>query len=78
VLLCGALGAVLTGCPNWNRPACPRAGVYSCVSDQPHVCSPTGELTPIGDEACGLQGRVCSVDDAGVAYCARAADGGAR
>lgn len=67
----------LVGCPNWNRPKCPRTGVYSCVSDQPMVCSPTGELTPIGDEACALQGRMCAIDPADQrSYCAPIVDAG--
>lgn len=83
-LCIAGLGAVLSGCPNWNRPECPTPGVYSCAGDQPHYCAPTKELTPIGDEPCGLQGRVCALNDAGVARCAPApdsgdaADGGAR
>ena len=70
-------GALLSGCPNWNRPACTTPGAYSCVSDQPRWCSTTGELTPIGDEPCAAQGRVCALTDAGVARCARLSDGGA-
>lgn len=70
-------GALLAGCPNWNRPACTTPGAYSCVSDQPRWCSTTGELTPIGDEPCAAQGRVCALTDAGVARCARLSDGGA-
>ena len=83
VIVATLVGAVLTGCPNWNRPACPTPGVYSCVGNQPHYCAPTKELTPMGDEPCGLQGRVCALNDAGVARCAVATDasvseGGAR
>jgi hypothetical protein len=67
-----ALGASLAGCPNWNRPACGHGGQYSCEHDQPQYCAAaTGELTPIGDEPCSAQGRVCALDDAGVARCAR-------
>jgi len=72
------LGAALTGCPNWQRPVCPAPGVYACVADQPAVCSPSGEQTPIGDEPCSAQGRVCVLRADGVAYCARSTDGGAR
>ena len=74
-----ALGGALTGCPNWNRAACPTPGAYSCEHDQPHYCArATHELTPIGDEPCGMQpGRVCALSDAGVARCALATDGGA-
>lgn len=76
------LGVALAGCPNWNRPACPRAGVHSCARNWPHYCAPTGELTPIGDEPCEAQGRVCEVlDDGGRARCGRVdaavSDGGA-
>jgi len=71
------LGAALTGCPNWQRPVCPAPGVYACVADQPAVCSPSGEQTPIGDEPCSAQGRVCVLRADGVAYCARSTDGGA-
>ena len=60
----------LTGCPNWNRPACPNIGVHQCVSNQPHFCSPTGELTPSGDEPCSAQHRVCAIDVRGRAHCA--------
>ena len=67
----------LVACPNWNRPACPTPGVYSCVGDIPRVCSTTKELTPIGDEPCAMQGRVCAVDPAdGRAYCAEIVDAG--
>ena len=76
VALC--VGAALGGCPNWQRPACGTPGAYSCAADQPHVCAPTSrELTPIGDESCSRQGRVCALSDAGVARCVRATDGGA-
>ena len=77
-LLIGLLaGAIAAGCPNWNRPACPAPGRFSCVADLPRICSPTRELTPIGDEPCAMQGRSCALDDAGVAWCARRSDGGA-
>lgn len=74
-------GVALSACPNWNRPACPRAGVHSCERNWPHYCAPTGELTPIGDESCDPQGRVCEVLDGGAgARCGRAdaavSDGG--
>ena len=69
VMLCVVM-VFLVGCPNWNRPACPTPGIFSCVAGQPHYCAPTRELTPIGDEPCGLQGRVCALNDAGVARCA--------
>lgn len=72
--------ALACGCPNWNRPVCGAPGAYSCVDDWPRYCAAaTGELTPIGDEACAASGRVCALRADGVAYCARAAaDGGAR
>ena len=70
------LGAALSGCPNWQRPSCPTPGRWSCVSDQPHYCAPTRELTPIGDEPCAPQGRVCEVRADGVARCAPRADAG--
>lgn len=70
------IGALVAGCPNWQRPKCPRAGVHSCVNDQGHFCAPTGELTPVGDEPCSAQGRVCALDDAGISYCARVQDSG--
>ena len=70
-------GALCVGCPNWNRPACTTPGVYSCVANQPRWCSTTHELTPVGDEPCASQGRVCALTDAGIARCARLSDGGA-
>ena len=74
ILLAAALAC---GCPNWNRPTCGAPGAYSCANDQPHYCAAaTGELTPIGDEPCAAQGRVCALNDSGVAYCARRADAG--
>lgn len=82
VMLCLVM-VFLVGCPNWNRPECPTPGIFSCVAGQPHYCAPTKELTPIGDEPCRNQGRVCALNDAGVARCALApdaaviADGGA-
>lgn len=76
--LAAALVAAVAGCPNWNRPTCPTPGAYSCDHDQPHYCArATHELTPIGDEPCSAQGRVCALSDAGVARCALATDGGA-
>jgi len=72
-----ALGAALSGCPNWQRPACGHGGQYSCEHDHPHYCAEaTGELTPIGDEPCAAQGRVCEVRADGVARCAPRADAG--
>jgi hypothetical protein len=68
-----------TACPQWNRPKCPRVGVHSCLNNQPHFCSPTGELTPSGDESCAAQSpaRVCAVDPSdGRAYCAPILDAG--
>lgn len=73
VMLCVVM-VFLIGCPNWNRPACPTPGIFSCVAGQPHYCAPTRELTPIGDELCGIQGRVCVLNDAGVARCAPSSD----
>ena len=73
-------GSLVTGCPNWNRPACTTPGAYSCVADQPRWCSTTHELTPVGDEPCGRSGRVCVVEPDGMATCAPPAatvDGGA-
>ena len=72
------LGVALSGCPNWNRPACTTPGAYSCVSDQPTWCSTTRELTPIGDEPCAAQGRVCGLRADGRAGCLRTVDGGAQ
>ncbi|TAK26699.1 MAG: hypothetical protein EPO40_19460 [Myxococcaceae bacterium] len=76
VVIAAALGAALLGCPNWQRPSCPTPGRWSCVADQPHYCAPTRELTPIGDEPCGLQGRVCALRADGVARCAPRVDAG--
>ena len=77
MLLIGlSLGALVTGCPNWNRPKCPRAGVHTCINNQGHFCAPTGELTPVGDEPCGAQGRVCAIDNDGISYCAAVQDAG--
>jgi hypothetical protein len=70
------LGGALSACPSWNRPVCPTPGRWSCVEDWPRYCSPTRELTPIGDEPCGLQGRVCALRADGVARCAPRADAG--
>lgn len=72
--LCGlflSLAAVvaLQGCPVWERPACGSPRSYQCVNDQPHVCSPSQRLTPIGDEPCSAIGGACALDDAGVAHC---------
>lgn len=66
--LVGALG--LGACPRWDRPRCETPGIYSCVDDQPHYCAPSRELTPIGDEPCARQGRVCALASDGVASCA--------
>lgn len=72
------LGAALTGCPNWNRPACPTPGAYSCVHNQPHYCGTSRELTPMGDEPCDRAGRVCAIDPDGTGTCVAAVDGGVR
>lgn len=61
----------LAGCPAWVRPACGAPGAYSCVNDRPHVCSPSGALTPVGDLPCSRVGGPCAMSDAGVAHCAR-------
>ena len=61
----------LSGCPTWVRPACGAPGAYSCANDQPHVCSPSGALTPVGDQPCSRVGGQCVLSDAGVAHCAR-------
>lgn len=61
----------LAGCPAWVRPACGAPGAYSCVGDRPHVCSPSGALTPVGDLACSRVGGACVLSDAGVAHCAQ-------
>jgi hypothetical protein len=75
----GFAGAMLTGCPNWNRPACGSRGEYSCVRNQPHYCAAgTGELTPMGDEPCDRSGKVCVIDPDGVGNCELPADGGVR
>jgi len=70
-----ALGALGLACPAWVRPACTAPGTYSCANDQPQYCSTSGALTPIGDEPCSAQGRVCALNASGVARCAV---GGAR
>lgn len=72
------LAALLAACPNWNRPECTTPGSYACAGDQPQYCSQSGELTPIGDEPCAAQGRVCALRADGVARCAAITDGGAR
>jgi len=64
-----ACGAALYGCPPWDRPACGSPRSFVCVNDQPHVCSPSGRLTPIGDTPCAANGAECAINDAGVAYC---------
>ncbi len=69
----------LAGCPTWVRPACGAPGAYSCVANQPHVCSPSGALTPVGDQPCARSRGQCAMSDAGVAHCAPlASDGGAQ
>ena len=72
------VGAIVAGCPNWNRPACPTPGVYSCVRNQPHYCGTSRELTPMGDEPCDRTGRVCAIDPDGTGTCIAAVDGGAQ
>jgi hypothetical protein len=59
----------LSGCPVWERPACGSPRAYQCVGNQPHVCSPSQRLTPIGDTPCAANGAECAINDAGVAYC---------
>jgi hypothetical protein len=67
-----AASLLFVGCPDWQRPACPAPGAYSCVNGQPHYCArTTRELTPIGDEPCSAQGRACAFNDAGQTFCAR-------
>jgi len=63
------VGLVLPGCPQWERPRCETTGVYSCVREHPHYCAPSRELTPVGDEPCTAQGRVCAIGDDGRAHC---------
>ena len=70
------VAAVLTGCPGWVRPECATPGRYECRANQPHYCGTSKQLTPIGDLPCAV-GETCGLDDAGVAHCAPAADGGA-
>lgn len=68
----------LAGCPQYVRPACSTPGAYSCVADQPHVCSPSGGLTPVGDTPCASVHGRCELDTDGLAFCAPLLDGGAR
>lgn len=68
--------AALSGCPGWVRPSCATPGRYECRANQPHYCGASRALTPIGDLPCAV-GETCGLDDAGVAHCAPAADGGA-
>lgn len=70
-------GALLTGCPSWQRPACPTPGSYRCAADLPEYCAPTKQWTPAGDEPCARTGRTCALAPDGVAWCAPM-DGGAR
>jgi hypothetical protein len=63
------LALALCGCPHYVRPNCPTPGIYSCVGDQPHVCGTTRHLTPIGNERCAPQGRVCGLNAEGTATC---------
>lgn len=77
VAVCAFSAAMLAGCPAWVRPACGAPGAYSCAGDQPHVCSPSGALTPVGDLPCSRVGGQCAMSDAGVAHCAPV-DGGAQ
>lgn len=71
------VATMLTGCPGWVRPECATPGRYECRANQPHYCGTSRALTPIGDVPCGA-GETCGLDDAGVAHCARAVDGGAK
>lgn len=64
-----SLALALCGCPNYVRPQCPTPGVYTCVADQPHVCGTSRELTPVGNEACSAQDRVCGLNAEGTATC---------
>jgi hypothetical protein len=59
----------VTGCPNWQRAECPTPNRWSCLNDQPHYCSTAKELTPIGDEPCSAQGRVCALNAQNIAGC---------
>lgn len=67
-LVCG-ICTMVSGCPKWERPRCETPGAFACPGNHPHYCAPSRELTPIGDEPCSAQGRVCALDDAGVASC---------
>lgn len=64
-----ACAVALAGCPPWDRPACGSPRSFVCVNDQPHVCSPSGRLTPIGDAPCSSVGAACAITDGGVAHC---------
>ena len=68
-VVCFAAALALQGCPPWERPACGSPRAYQCVNGQPHVCSPSQRLTPIGDQPCAAIGGACALDDAGVAHC---------
>ena len=70
-------GALLCGCPSWQRPACPTPGAYRCAGDLPEYCAPSRQWTTAGDEPCSRQGRACAIAPDGVAWCAPM-DGGAR
>lgn len=69
LLVIAACAVALEGCPPWDRPACGSPRSFVCVNDQPHVCSPSGRLTPIGDTPCATNGAECVIGDGGVAHC---------
>jgi hypothetical protein len=66
-----ALALCATACPNWNRPVCPTPGTYDCRNDQPFFCGTAREWTPVGDEPCAVQGRVCGFTVDHTATCLR-------
>lgn len=65
---CGSMPPV-SGCTPFTQRCNPATG-------RPEVCSATQRWQPAGNLSCVAVGGVCAVDDAGVAYCGRAPDGG--
>ena len=77
VLLAAALAAALAACPKLPPVSGCEPLSQRCEGDRPQVCSPSRRWHTIGDERCDVTpGQSCQVR-AGVAGCARDADGGA-
>lgn len=81
LVIVGALalvGAALTGCPTYQRPACEVPGTYRCAGDRPQYCAPSKMWTTAGSTVCG-PAEACEINAEGVAHCNPiTADGGTR